>query len=123
VRRKQRGWRKRTEFVITLPLDQLVATQAPNELRDEPAVRWLGAIESYLPSKPISLALAYTLDEDGFDSEGTYTSYPTTLYGQIGAVIAPTIRRCCRRDRRSGQVITLAGERATRRPGSVVWWP
>jgi CubicO group peptidase (beta-lactamase class C family) len=48
-----------------------------------------GAIESYLPSKRVALAIAYTLNEKGFDSEGNYTNYPTTLYSRIGAVLAP----------------------------------
>lgn len=48
-----------------------------------------GAIESYLPSKRISIALAYTLNEKGFDSEGNYSNYPTALYSQIGAILAP----------------------------------
>jgi CubicO group peptidase (beta-lactamase class C family) len=48
-----------------------------------------GAIESYLPSKRISVALAYTLSEKGFDLQGNTTNYPTRLYAKIGAVLAP----------------------------------
>lgn len=47
------------------------------------------AIESYLPSKRISIALATTFDENSFTSQGDYTTYWTTLYAKIGAVLAP----------------------------------
>jgi CubicO group peptidase (beta-lactamase class C family) len=47
------------------------------------------AIESYLPSKRISIALAITFDESSFDAEGNYSDYWTTLYAKIGAVLAP----------------------------------
>jgi hypothetical protein len=47
------------------------------------------AIESYLPPKRISIALAVTFKPSAFDSHGNYTSYWQTLYGKIGAVIAP----------------------------------
>jgi CubicO group peptidase (beta-lactamase class C family) len=47
------------------------------------------AIESYLPSKRISIALATTFDESSFDADGNYSSYWTTLYGKIGAILAP----------------------------------
>jgi hypothetical protein len=47
------------------------------------------AIESYLPSERVSIALATTFDESGFDSTGDYKSYWTTLYAKIGAVVAP----------------------------------
>jgi CubicO group peptidase (beta-lactamase class C family) len=47
------------------------------------------AIESYLPAKRISIALATTFDASSFDSQGNYSSYWTTLYAKIGAVLAP----------------------------------
>jgi CubicO group peptidase (beta-lactamase class C family) len=47
------------------------------------------AIESYLPSKRISIALATTFDESSFDSQGNYANYWTTLYSKIGAILAP----------------------------------
>jgi len=48
-----------------------------------------GAIESYLPSKRISIALAVTFKAASFDSKGNYSSYWNTLYAQIGKVLAP----------------------------------
>jgi len=47
------------------------------------------AIESYLPSKRISIALAVTFKASSFDSQGNYSKYWTTLYAKIGAVLAP----------------------------------
>jgi hypothetical protein len=47
------------------------------------------AIESYLPSQRISIALATTFDASSFDSQGNYSNYWTTLYAKIGAVLAP----------------------------------
>lgn len=47
------------------------------------------AIESYLPSKRISIALAMTFKASSFDSHGTYSSYWTALYGKIGKLLAP----------------------------------
>lgn len=48
-----------------------------------------GAIESYLPSKRISIALAVTFNASSFDSQGNYSTYWNTLYAKIGAVLAP----------------------------------
>jgi hypothetical protein len=47
------------------------------------------AIESYLPSQRISIALATTFNASSFDSQGNYSKYWTTLYAKIGAVLAP----------------------------------
>ena len=47
------------------------------------------AIESYLPSKRISIAIAMTFNQNGFDSQGNYTNYWTTLYTKIGTLLAP----------------------------------
>jgi len=47
------------------------------------------AIESYLPSKRISVALAVTFDASSFDSQGNYSSYWNKLYIKIGTVLAP----------------------------------
>jgi hypothetical protein len=46
-------------------------------------------IESYLPSRRISIALATTFDESSFDAEGNYAKYWTTLYVLLGRVAAP----------------------------------
>jgi CubicO group peptidase (beta-lactamase class C family) len=47
------------------------------------------AIESYLPQRRISIALATTFDESSFDAQGNYTKYWTTLYVKIGRIVAP----------------------------------
>jgi CubicO group peptidase (beta-lactamase class C family) len=47
-----------------------------------------GAIESYLPSKRISIALAVTFDASSFDSQGNYGNYWNKLYIKIGTVLA-----------------------------------
>jgi hypothetical protein len=47
------------------------------------------AIESYLPSQRISIALAVTFRAGGFDSQGNYSAYWTALYSRIGARLAP----------------------------------
>lgn len=50
------------------------------------------AIEAYLPSKRISIALATTFKPSGFDADGNYTDYTNTLYAKIGAILAPRDR-------------------------------
>jgi hypothetical protein len=47
------------------------------------------ALESYLPSKRISIALAVTFNAAGFDAQGDPTAYSTVLYTEIGAILAP----------------------------------
>jgi CubicO group peptidase (beta-lactamase class C family) len=47
------------------------------------------AIESYLPSQRISIALAVTFKASAFDVLGNYSSYWSSLYAQIGKVMAP----------------------------------
>lgn len=48
------------------------------------------AIESYLPSKRISIALAVTFDASSYDYQGNVSSYwSNTLYAQIGKILAP----------------------------------
>ena len=47
-------------------------------------------IESYLPSKRISIALAVTFKPSSYDYQGNPSSYwSTTLYTQIGRILAP----------------------------------
>ncbi|MGO9820345.1 MAG: serine hydrolase domain-containing protein [Solirubrobacteraceae bacterium] len=48
-----------------------------------------GAIESYLPSQRVSIAMAVTFKASAFDAEGNPTSYWQTLYAKIGQVLAP----------------------------------
>lgn len=47
------------------------------------------AVEAYLPSQKISIAVAATFGEGSFDAQGNPQNWATTLYGQIGAVLAP----------------------------------
>lgn len=50
-----------------------------------------GAIESYLPSKRISIALAVTFKASSYDSQGNPSGYwSTTLYPKIGKILAPS---------------------------------
>jgi CubicO group peptidase (beta-lactamase class C family) len=48
------------------------------------------AIESYLPSKRISIALALTFKPSTYDYAGNPDGYWVKLYSQIGAVLAPS---------------------------------
>jgi CubicO group peptidase (beta-lactamase class C family) len=47
------------------------------------------AIESYLPAKRISVALAVTFDASSYDSQGNPSNYWNKLYIKIGTVLAP----------------------------------
>lgn len=47
------------------------------------------AIESYLPSRRISIAIATTFKASAYDSQGNPTPYWTTLYTKIGKILAP----------------------------------
>jgi CubicO group peptidase (beta-lactamase class C family) len=47
------------------------------------------AIESYLPSQRISVALALTFEPSSYSYSGDVSGYWTKLYSQIGAVLAP----------------------------------
>ncbi len=48
-----------------------------------------GAIESYLPSQRISVAIAVTFKASAYDSQGNPSPYWQTLYSKIGAILAP----------------------------------
>jgi CubicO group peptidase (beta-lactamase class C family) len=47
------------------------------------------AIESYLPQKRISIAMAVTFKASSFDTKGDYSSYWSQLYVKIGTILAP----------------------------------
>jgi CubicO group peptidase (beta-lactamase class C family) len=49
-----------------------------------------GAIEAYLPARRISIAVVTTFTGRSFDAEGNIKNYAQTLYGEIGAVLAPS---------------------------------
>jgi CubicO group peptidase (beta-lactamase class C family) len=48
-----------------------------------------GAIEAYLPSQRISVAIATTFGEGSFAADGNATNWATTLFKQIAALLAP----------------------------------
>jgi hypothetical protein len=48
------------------------------------------AIESYLPSERVSIALALTFKPSTYDYAGNVNGYWIKLYSQIGAVLAPS---------------------------------
>jgi hypothetical protein len=48
------------------------------------------AIESYLPAKRISLAMAVTFKASTFNAQGDYSSYWSQLYVKIGKLLAPS---------------------------------
>ena len=60
-------------------------------LLQNPLFAGCGAIESYLPSKRVSIALAVTFKPSTYDYQGNPSGYWTTgLYAQIGKILAPS---------------------------------
>jgi CubicO group peptidase (beta-lactamase class C family) len=58
-------------------------------LLQNPLLGGLGAIEAYLPSKKIAIAVAVTFAPEAFDSQGNYANSSDTLFRSIGAYMAP----------------------------------
>ncbi len=58
-------------------------------LLQNPLLGGLGAIEAYLPSKKIAIAVAVTFAPEAFDSQGNYANSSDTLFRSIGAYLAP----------------------------------
>src|SRR5437660_6234904 len=58
-------------------------------LLQNPLLGGLGAIEAYLPSKKIAIAVAVTFAPEAFDSQGNYSNSSDTLFRSIGAYMAP----------------------------------
>src|SRR5256714_4577353 len=54
-----------------------------------PLLGGLGAIEAYLPSKKIAIAVAVTFAPEAFDSQGDYADSSDTFFPSIGAYPAP----------------------------------
>jgi len=54
-----------------------------------PLLGGLGAIEAYLPSKKIAIAVAVTFAPEAFDSQGNYANSSDILFRSIGAYMAP----------------------------------
>jgi CubicO group peptidase (beta-lactamase class C family) len=58
-------------------------------LLQNPLLGGLGAIEAYLPSKKIAIAVAVTFIPEAFDSQGNYANSSDTLFRSIGTYLAP----------------------------------
>jgi CubicO group peptidase (beta-lactamase class C family) len=58
-------------------------------LLQNPQLSGEGAVEAYLPSKRIAIAVAATFDPLAFDSQGNYANSIDILWRQIGAYLAP----------------------------------
>ena len=58
-------------------------------LLQNPLLGGLGAIEAYLPSKKIAIALAVTFAAEAFDSQGNYPNSSDNLFRSIGTYLAP----------------------------------
>ena len=60
-----------------------------NWLLQNPLMSGYAAVEAYLPSQKIAIAVAATYLPDAFDDTGDYTNAADTLFRKIGAVLAP----------------------------------
>ncbi len=58
-------------------------------LLQNPLLGGLGAVEAYLPSKKIAIAVAVTFAPEAFDSQGNYSNSSDTLFRAIGTYLAP----------------------------------
>src|SRR6266705_5226353 len=58
-------------------------------LLQNPLLGGLGAIEAYLPSKKIAIAVAVTFTPEAFDSQGNYANSSDKLFRSIGTYLAP----------------------------------
>ena len=58
-------------------------------LLQNPLLGGLGAIEAYLPSKKIAIAVAVAFTPEAFDSQGNYANSSDKLFRSIGAYLAP----------------------------------
>jgi CubicO group peptidase (beta-lactamase class C family) len=58
-------------------------------LLQNPLLGGFGAVEAYLPSKKIAIAVAVTFTPEAFDSEGNYANSSDILFRLIGAYMAP----------------------------------
>lgn len=60
-----------------------------NWLLQNPLMSGYSAIEAYLPSQKIAIAVAATYLPEAFDDQGDYTNAADTVFRKIGAVLAP----------------------------------
>lgn len=58
-------------------------------LLQNPLLDGYGAVEAYLPSKKIAIAVAVTFAPEAFDSQGNYANSSDTLFRSIGTYLAP----------------------------------
>jgi CubicO group peptidase (beta-lactamase class C family) len=60
-----------------------------NWLLQNPLMSGYSAVEAYLPSQKIAIAVAATYLPEAFDDHGDYPNAANTLFRKIGAVLAP----------------------------------
>jgi len=60
-----------------------------NWLLQNPLMSGYAAVEAYLPSQKIAIAVAVTYLPEAFDDQGNYANAADTLFRRIGAVMAP----------------------------------
>ncbi|MDG5482121.1 serine hydrolase domain-containing protein [Mycolicibacterium gadium] len=60
-----------------------------NWLLQNPLMSGYSAIEAYLPSQKIAIAVAATYLPEAFDDQGDYINAADTVFREIGAVLAP----------------------------------
>lgn len=58
-------------------------------LLQNPMFAGQAAVEAYLPSQKIAIAVAVTYRPDAFDAQGRYRNEAETLFRKIGAEMAP----------------------------------
>ena len=68
---------------------QLGVVRSGNWLLQNPLFFGYAAVEGYLPSKKIAIAVAVTFGEGAFDAQGNYANRGETLFRAIGALLAP----------------------------------
>jgi cell division protein FtsI/penicillin-binding protein 2 len=58
-------------------------------LVQNPLFSGYAAVEGYLPSQKIAIAVAVTLEPEAFDNQGTYSNAADPLFRKIAAELAP----------------------------------
>ena len=58
-------------------------------LLQNPMLAGYAAVEAYLPSQKIAIAVANTYEPEAFDAQGNYSNEADTLFRRIGAEMAP----------------------------------
>ena len=58
-------------------------------LLQNPLLGGYGAVEAYLASKKIAIAVAVTFAPEAFDSQGNYANSSDALFRLVGAFMAP----------------------------------